>query len=244
MTPTGVIAVFALVFAMTGGAYAAKRYLITSTKQISPSVLKSLQGKAGRAGASGAPGTAGAQGPAGPAGAQGPAGAKGDTGAAGKNGENGKTGPTGQTGFTAALPKGATETGAWAVQVPVKAEKDEREATAFSSISFAIPLIAELDKEHVFFVAPETTAPEQCPGSAETPEAEAGDLCVYVTKMTLVAPGFGVIHPPSSEQFFAEAGAGRTGALLTLAVKETAPSSGKFEEEGGFAFGTWAVTAP
>ncbi len=65
VSPTTVIATLALVFAMTGGAYAAKKYLITSTKQISPSVLKALQGKAGPAGA------AGAQGPAGPAGSGG-----------------------------------------------------------------------------------------------------------------------------------------------------------------------------
>jgi hypothetical protein len=96
----------ALVFAMTGGAYAAKKYLVTSTKQISPSVLKALVGKAG---------AAGAQGPAGPAGSQGPvgtAGAKGETGAAGKDGvqgQAGKEGPTGPKGATgAAGAKGAT----------------------------------------------------------------------------------------------------------------------------------------
>ena len=54
-TPSGVIATIALVFAMSGGAYAAKKYLITSTKQISPSVLKSLKGAAGKNGAIGAP---------------------------------------------------------------------------------------------------------------------------------------------------------------------------------------------
>ena len=45
---TNVVLTIALVFAMSGGAYAAKKYLITSTSQISPKVLKSLQGKAAR----------------------------------------------------------------------------------------------------------------------------------------------------------------------------------------------------
>ena len=80
---TTVLAVLALVFAMTGGAYAAKKYLITSTKQISPSVLKALQGKAGAAGAPGVAGAQGAQGPGGPAGTAGSAGGKGETGPAG-----------------------------------------------------------------------------------------------------------------------------------------------------------------
>ena len=46
VTPSGVVAVFALVLAMSGGAYAAGRYAITSTKQISPKVLKALAGRA------------------------------------------------------------------------------------------------------------------------------------------------------------------------------------------------------
>jgi hypothetical protein len=40
-----VVATLALVFAMSGGAYAASHYLITSTKQIKPSVLGQLKGK-------------------------------------------------------------------------------------------------------------------------------------------------------------------------------------------------------
>ena len=36
LTPSAVIATIALVFAMTGGAYAASKYVITSTKQIKP----------------------------------------------------------------------------------------------------------------------------------------------------------------------------------------------------------------
>jgi hypothetical protein len=41
-----VVATIALVFAMSGSALAAKHYLITSTNQISPKVLKKLAGKA------------------------------------------------------------------------------------------------------------------------------------------------------------------------------------------------------
>jgi uncharacterized protein YneF (UPF0154 family) len=39
----GLLAVIALVFAMAGGAYAAKRVIITKLNQISPKVQKQLQ---------------------------------------------------------------------------------------------------------------------------------------------------------------------------------------------------------
>jgi Collagen triple helix repeat (20 copies) len=81
-----------LVFAMTGGAYAAKKYLITSTKQISPKVLKALKGKAGPAGKTGLAGAPGAPGPAGPVGPEGKAGVNGKDGTNGTNGVPGEPG--------------------------------------------------------------------------------------------------------------------------------------------------------
>ena len=61
-----VTATLALVFAMSGGALAANHYLINSTKQINPKVLKKLTGKTGRrTGAAGAAGPTGASGPQG-----------------------------------------------------------------------------------------------------------------------------------------------------------------------------------
>ncbi|HEY5261420.1 MAG TPA: hypothetical protein VIJ33_04865, partial [Solirubrobacteraceae bacterium] len=86
-TYANVALTLALVFAMTGGAYAAKRYVITSTKQIGPTVLKQLRGKAG---------------PAGPEGKQGPAGANGKDGAQGPAGANGKEGASGANGVSVA----------------------------------------------------------------------------------------------------------------------------------------------
>jgi hypothetical protein len=234
ITPATVIAILALVLASSGGAYAAGRYLITSTKQISPKVLKSLKGAAGAKGAAGPAGPAGPAGAGGtgPAGPQGPAGAAGGAGKEGPAGKEGKQGPPGTTGFTATLPKGSTETGAWTDQV----SPGNTTASALSSISFAIPLASALDKEHVFFVEPESTAHEkECPGSVEHPLAEAGDLCVYAHIMAEVKPSFGVIHDPSSELNFSEHGAAATGAFLTFEPAGT---------EGGAAWGTWAVTAP
>ncbi len=89
----------ALVFAMSGGAYAASKIVITSTKQISPKVLKSLKGANGKAG------------PAGPAGPAGAPGAKGETGAAGTNGTNGATGSNGSNGTSVTSAESKTKIG-------------------------------------------------------------------------------------------------------------------------------------
>ena len=175
-TYANVAVTIALVFAMSGGAYAAGRYVITSTKQISPKVLKALKGASGK---NGAPGAAGAQGPAGPAGA---AGAKGETGAKGELGTTGGSGESvtgrafvGQKGtckeggaeFTVAgkatyacngspwpaggtLPEGATETGEFALA------QFEKEGEFVSvGIAFGIPLAAALPSANVHTIGVE-----------------------------------------------------------------------------------------
>lgn len=80
--PATVLAFAALVISLTGSAIAAKKYVITSTKQIKPSVLAQLKGNTG---------------PAGPKGDTGATGPKGDTGAPGTNGSNGTNGTNGGT---------------------------------------------------------------------------------------------------------------------------------------------------
>jgi hypothetical protein len=109
-----VVATIALLFAMSGGALAANHYLVNSTRQINPKVLKKLRGKTGRTGAKGVTGTNGPAGPAGPAGSQGPAG-----------------------GFAEVLPSGKTTRGVYAVQSAPGPE------IGFSTISFAATLASE-----------------------------------------------------------------------------------------------------
>jgi hypothetical protein len=89
MSYANVAATLALVLALGGGtAWAAQHYLITSTNQIKPSVLKSLRGYRGYRGYRGANGT---------------------------NGANGATGATGATGANLTsqtpLPSGQSESG-------------------------------------------------------------------------------------------------------------------------------------
>jgi hypothetical protein len=69
-----VAATLALLFAMSGSAMAAKHYLLSSTKQISPALLKKLRGARG---ATGAPGAKGAPGATGATGHEGKAGNEG-----------------------------------------------------------------------------------------------------------------------------------------------------------------------
>ena len=238
LSPATVIAGLALVFAMTGGAYAAKKYLITSTKQISPSVLKQLQGKAGAAGtpgAQGVPGAQGAQGPAGPAGTAGAGGGKGETGAKGEKGatgatgSKGATGATGVSGFTEKLPKDKTETGTWAVAGVEYPQFSE----VVVPISFPIPLSAA--GALVYLNLSETEAGSKkggCEGTAAVPTAPAGTLCIYTGEETRSGFGAPEFRIDGTENEYEPAG-----TIMRLFHAEKEASTLVLN-------GSWAVTAP
>jgi hypothetical protein len=107
-----VIAALVAVLAVTSGAFAAKQYMITSSKQIKHGAIslsnlshrarRVLHGATGPSGPQGIRGDTGVQGPQGLTGATGARGDKGDTGAQGPQGLTGATGPQGLTGTTGA----------------------------------------------------------------------------------------------------------------------------------------------
>jgi hypothetical protein len=254
-----IVATLAMVFAMTGGAYAAGKFLITSTKQISPKVIKTLKGKPGPAGPAG---PAGAAGPAGPGGPAGPAGAVGKEGAPGKDGKDGSsvtnksvstseaacakqggaelkvgTGAAtfacnGTTGFTETLPSGKTETGAWDLRSTAAGSGEVRTTT----VSFVIPLAtAPLQK----FVKAGEPTPEHCTGNVEKPGADPGYLCIFESEAVGVLEfvhrgGLKLEAVTGPKGVGAEPGT--TGAELVFVTEP------KEVPEEVSAEGTWAVT--
>jgi len=147
-----VVATLALVFAMSGGALAASHYLINSTKQINPKVLKKLKGNAGKTGPTGPQGANGA------AGGTGPPGSKGATGAAGLS-------------ALSVLPSGQTETGDYGIRTPGGKSGEFMD----ESVTFPIPLEEPAPKTHVVYTT--TSVPvTHCPGPGQ---AERGYLCIY-----------------------------------------------------------------
>jgi Collagen triple helix repeat (20 copies) len=272
------MAIVALVFAMTGGAFAVTSKnngsspAAVAAKKKAKKLLRGPRGPRGPRGATGPIGLTGSAGPAGPIGKEGAVGQEGPPGKDGTNGKsvttasepkgancaeggssfqvegatqktyacNGLEGKEGKEGspWTAGgtLPSGKTETGAWAI-AGMPGEAFGQAEILTTAITFNIPLAAKLGETqfHVIAEGGKGGGPsEGCPttGTAENPEAESGNLCLYVSKQENVVSGvFGLISfDPAPFEF----GAGKTGAILMLkpATAATAMSS----------LGTWAVT--
>jgi hypothetical protein len=244
-TFVNVVMTFVLVFAMSGGAFAARKYLITSTKQISPKVLKSLAGKPGPAGPVGPGGSVGV------AGAQGPVGSPGKDGLPGKQGEPGKDGKDGATGFTEVLPVGKTLRGDWSLS-----QLAASETFVSTGVSFGIPLagapvprLVKADGKELVVKgsAVEEVTPTNCLGSSAEPKASPGNLCVYVhlekgvvqtagtpfPAICSLGAGTGVFTCAVGGVLLEKWGADRSGFGLGALIQ-----AGAVEDEG-----TWAVTA-
>jgi hypothetical protein len=254
-----IVALVALVAALGGTALAAKGALTGKQKKEVEKIAKKYAGKPG------APGAAGPAGAAGTAGKNGTDGTNGTNGTDGKsvdvteiptgepecaelggamvtpeggtgvevcNGEEGAEGSPWTAGGT--LPSGRTETGTFAgVTEPLEGENLGKAA-----ISFAIPLAAPLDEDHVVVVVETSTAPEKAncenpnhPGTASfaNPEAKPGYLCVFAQHF-LISGHVEISAPSLGEQ----PGADVSGAIAEL--RSTEPEDA--------AYGTWAVTAP
>ena len=171
LTYANVAATLALVLAMSGGALAANHYLINSTRQINPKVLRKLHGARG---------------------AVGPNGVVGPQGVTGPQGQRGPRGERGEAGFSALslLPKNATESGEFAVSAPDVAEGALVEGTVTFSIPLASPIESQIE------VTPVATKTVNCLGPGM---AARGYLCIY-TRSTENLALKRVYDPESAEE--------------------------------------------
>jgi hypothetical protein len=231
-----VVAIVALVVALAGVAIAAEVGLNKKQKKQVTSIAKSIakkfagktgptgpQGPAGANGTNGKDGATGPVGPEGPAGATGPTGKNGVTGVTGATGTSGVTGPTGVTGpYPTVLAPGGTEKGTWGTSHFVFSE-----SAFWVDVSYPIPLAAAPTTVNVVKkngTNMYTGNKANCDGSATNPEADPGNVCLYIIEETgLIESITGVINT-------------KFGPFVQI-IFEEGTVAGKIA-------GTWAVTAP
>lgn len=146
-------------------------------------------------------------------------------GVIGKDGKEGKDGSPWTAGGT--LPPGATETGSFS---------EYFKGEVFIPISFPIPLPSALPAANVHKSGDSDFA-TVCQGTAAEPQANAGQLCVYVAENYGPATLLGPFPSTASYGEFAGSGGGLLGAATAGAILYGAASE-------SLVWGTWAVTAP
>lgn len=224
----GIISVIALIFAMTGGAFAANHYLAGA------GTSKAKHGRPGPRGPRGKTGATGATGPAGLAGTNGTAGLTGSKGAPGEDG----------TFSTEPLPEGQSLSGVWS-------ELLGAHSSASVSISYPIQVVPaptvvvyiRPDGESALYFNPvdgEVTAfvegepeviEEDCPGSPANPKAVPSRVCVYVEEEEKAGlNGFGLFGEPN----LGTSPDPESGAIFPVEDSTAEP---------GYVKGSWVVTA-
>jgi hypothetical protein len=265
ITYTNIAVTAALLFAMAGGAYAASKYVITSKKQISPTVLKQLKG---------------ARGQSGPAGVPGKEGAAGKDGTNGTNGTNATNGTNGKDGVSAtSVPFSGEKTlgsekcqegglevtsasgtnlvcngtegtpghngSPWTPNSELPAGATETgtfyvahlgsDPNDYSVVSFPIKLHAAPEEARIKVLKFEETTPG-CEGTVDAPTAASGFFCVYLGKVaTIFAEADEIVTVVKDPSSIAGADESTAGAIIAAEWKN-AP------EGGGVSDGAWAVT--
>jgi hypothetical protein len=227
-----VIAIMALVAALTGVAFAAGGLTKSQEKQVKKIVNKEIQKHPGPQGPKGDPGAPGSQGPKGDPGAPGsngqngisPSGTEfsGEEGACEEGGVeikgvnttlvcNGKVGPT-ETN----LPSEQTLRGLWQVEL-----SDMEGFPALITVSFPLR-VSPAPSFKWMGVGAASTA--ECPGNADEPKAAPGWFCLYAgALLNVTGPPADVGAPPSI---------GFRGEMFITN-----------EAKDALAYGSWAVTA-
>jgi hypothetical protein len=239
-----IVAMVALIAALTGGALAATGGGAGASKA---KVKAGPPGPRGPKGAKGAPGAAGTQGAQGAPGAPG---AKGDAGAPGSgatvseiplgaegceerggalvkaqasvevcNGEEGEPGSEGSPWSVGSeLPTGAIETGTWAFSTAAANPE------FMEPISFPIQLKSPLSSSKVHFGTASQEPFHSICGIPNEPTVPNGELCIYLQEFTNNVTHLETLHASLAE------GADTSGAVMTFNVSGA-----------GFATGSWVV---
>jgi len=169
---SGIVAVVAVVLAMSGGAFAGSGQLarISATgAQPGPDSARPTGGRRGPRGPRGATGPAGPQGPSGQ-------GRQGDPGPAGPRGPEGSPWTAGGT-----LPSGRSESGTW-IAAAAGREVAPGESEGAGTVSFVIRTVIPPE---VHLIAKDQAGKEhaaECPGSTNLPLAAKGNLCLYTVE--------------------------------------------------------------